>query len=66
MNAEELRALQAPFKQKYKDRPESAMVTLKANAQVGEGITCKIETGKILRDVATFAAYHDSSSCGQR
>jgi len=36
------------LKQKYKDQPETAMVTLKANARIGEGITCKIETGKAL------------------
>lgn len=48
MNAEELKSLQAPLKQKYKDQPETAMVTLKANARIGEGITCKIETGKAL------------------
>ncbi len=48
MNAEELKSLQAPLKQKYKDQPETAMMTLKANARIGEGITCKIETGKAL------------------
>ena len=48
MNVEELKSLQAPLKQKYKDQPETAMVTLKANARIGEGITCKIETGKAL------------------
>ena len=46
MNAEELRSLQAPLKAQYRERPESALVTLRAEGRIGEGITCKIETGK--------------------
>jgi uncharacterized OsmC-like protein len=46
MNAEELRALQAPLKAQYRERPETALVTLHAQGRIGEGITCKIETGK--------------------
>src|SRR5213596_3506276 len=46
MNAEELRALQAPLKARYRERPETALVTLKAQGRIGEGVTCKIETGK--------------------
>ena len=56
MNAEELKSLQAPLKQKYKDQPETAMVTLKANARIGEGITCKIETGKALVEAGLHPA----------
>lgn len=48
MNAEGLKELQAPLKQKYKDQPETAIVTLKAKGRIGEGITCKVETGKAL------------------
>jgi uncharacterized OsmC-like protein len=46
MTADELRALQAPLKAQYRDRPETALVTLSAEGRVGEDITCKIETGK--------------------
>src|SRR5256712_13177939 len=46
MNAEELRSLQAPLKAQYRERPETALVTLRAEGRIGEGITCKIETGK--------------------
>jgi uncharacterized OsmC-like protein len=46
MNADELRALQAPLKARYRERPETALVTLHAQGRIGEGITCKIETGK--------------------
>ncbi len=48
MRAEELRALQAPLKEQYRNNPESALLTLKAEGRVGEGITCKIDTGKAL------------------
>src|SRR5439155_18270384 len=46
MNADELRKLQAPLKAQYRDRPETALVTLSAEGCAGENITCKIETGK--------------------
>ncbi len=53
MNAEELKSLQAPLKAQYRERPETALITLRAEGRVGENITCKIETGKTLRAVAT-------------
>lgn len=46
MNADELRSLQAPLKVQYRERPETALVTLRAEGRVGENMTCKIETGK--------------------
>jgi uncharacterized OsmC-like protein len=46
MTADELRKLQAPLKAQYRERPETALVTLSAEGRVGENITCKIETGK--------------------
>jgi uncharacterized OsmC-like protein len=46
MNAETLRSLQAPLKEKYRQEPNTALVTLRAEGRLGEGITCKIETGK--------------------
>src|SRR5712671_5930059 len=46
MTADELRSLQAPLKAQYRERPETALVTLKAEGRIGENMTCKIETGK--------------------
>ncbi len=46
MDSEELKNLQAPLKQKYREQGESAIITLKAQGNVGEGISCKVETGK--------------------
>ena len=48
MNKDELRNLQSPLKQKYREQPDTALVTLKATGRIGEGITCKIDTGKAL------------------
>lgn len=46
MNSEQLKHLQAPLKEKYKENPESAIITLKAEGTLGEGVSCNIETGK--------------------
>ena len=46
MTADELRSLQAPLKAQYRERPETALVTLTAEGRVGQNMTCKIETGK--------------------
>ena len=46
MTADELRSLQAPLKAKYRERPDTALVTLTAEGRVGQNMACKIETGK--------------------
>ncbi|MFZ5561948.1 MAG: OsmC family protein [Pseudomonadota bacterium] len=46
MNANDLRALQAPLKDRYKEAPAAALVTLRARGRAGAGVSCKIETGK--------------------
>jgi len=48
MNRDELRAIQAPIKQRYRDEPGSAMVILKAEGKLGEGVSCNVETGRAL------------------
>jgi hypothetical protein len=48
MKAEELRALQAPLKDRYRSEPATARVTLSASSELGEGIACRIQTGKAL------------------
>jgi uncharacterized OsmC-like protein len=48
MKADELRALQAPWKEQYREQPAAALITLKAEGRIGEGISCKVETGKAL------------------
>ena len=48
MNADDLRALQAPLKERYRAVPETARITLRAHGRLGESVTCGIETGKAL------------------
>jgi uncharacterized OsmC-like protein len=48
MNAEALRSVQAPLKARYRETPDSARVTLRARGRIGEGVSCKVETGKAL------------------
>ena len=48
MKVEELKAVQAPLKEKYRETPAAALITLRAKGRLGEGVTCRIETGKAL------------------
>ena len=48
MDQSQLRSLQAPIKERYREAPDSAVVTLKARGSLGEGIACKVETGRAL------------------
>ena len=49
MDAGELRALQAPIKERYKSEPKAAVITLKASGTLDDShIACKIETGRAL------------------
>ena len=48
MNRDELRALQAPIKQRYRESPQTALFTLKAEGTLGDGIACRVDTGRAL------------------
>jgi len=48
MNADDLRALQSPLKERYRQAPATALITLRARGHLAENVTCKIETGKAL------------------
>lgn len=56
MNAEQLRALQAPLKETYRADPQAALVTLKAHGQIGEGLSCRVETGRALVEAGLHPA----------
>lgn len=57
MKAQELRDLQAPLKARYREAPESAVITLKADGELGgEGITCKVATGRALAEAGLHPA----------
>lgn len=48
MDAQELRAMQAPLKQRYREEPAAACITLSAQGSLDEGVSCSVETGKAL------------------
>ena len=56
MNAQELKALQAPIKEKYKANPPAAVITLRAEGRVGEGIACRVDTGRALVEAGLHPA----------
>ncbi len=56
MDTEELKEIQAPLKQQYKDNPDTALITLRARSRIGEGITCKVETGQSLVEAGLHPA----------
>jgi Predicted redox protein, regulator of disulfide bond formation len=57
MNADDLRALQAPLKDQYKAAPESAVITLKARGELdADEVVCRVETGKALVEAGLHPA----------
>jgi uncharacterized OsmC-like protein len=56
MKSEELRSLQAPLKTKYREYPESAIITLGAEGKTSDGISCKVETGRALTEAGLHPA----------
>jgi len=56
MDSQALKDLQAPLKQRYRDRPEAALITLKAEGRLGEGLTCKLDTGRALVEAGLHPA----------
>lgn len=56
MNRDELRSLQAPLKGRYQEDPDAAIVTLKASGTLGAGITCSVDTGRVLAEAGLHPA----------
>ena len=56
MNTAELKALQAPLKEQYRNQPEAGIVTLKAEGNLGEGISCKVSTGQAIVEAGLHPA----------
>jgi uncharacterized OsmC-like protein len=56
MDAAELKELQTPIKARYRDDPDTAIITLKAQGAIGEGVTCSVETGRALVEAGLHPA----------
>ena len=55
MNADQLKSMQAPLKEKYKEDPASAVVTLRAEGHAA-GLSCKVATGRALVEAGLHPA----------
>ena len=57
MDAQQLRSLQAPLKERYRQEPGSALVTLTASGTLDDaGISCRVETGRALVEAGLHPA----------
>jgi uncharacterized OsmC-like protein len=56
MKTEQLRAIQTPLKEQYKNDPQSALITLKAEGALGDEVTCNVQTGKALVEAGLHPA----------
>jgi uncharacterized OsmC-like protein len=56
MERDELRALQAPLKEWYRTEPNAATVTLAATGNLGDGVSCSVQTGRALAEAGLHPA----------
>ena len=56
MDREQLRAAQAPLKERYESDPAAARVTLSAEGTLGEGVSCSVQTGRALAEAGLHPA----------
>ncbi len=56
MDSDELKSIQAPIKERYRDQPETAVVTLRAEGQLGDDISCSVQTGRALVEAGLHPA----------
>jgi uncharacterized OsmC-like protein len=56
VDRDELRALQAPLKERYRDQPGAALVTLSAVGTLGEGVSCSVQTGRAIAEAGLHPA----------
>jgi len=53
---EQLREVQAPLKERYREEPEAAAVTLSATGELGEGVSCSVNTGRAIAEAGLHPA----------
>jgi uncharacterized OsmC-like protein len=56
MDSAELRALQAPLKERYRAEPDAAQITLSATGALGDGVSCSVQTGRALAEAGLHPA----------
>jgi uncharacterized OsmC-like protein len=56
LTPDQLKALQAPLKSRYREAPEAALITLRAEGALGEGVSCRVDTAKGLVEAGLHPA----------
>ena len=56
MDAQQLKDQQAPLKAKYRDQPETAVITLRATGRLGENVSCSVSTSRALIEAGLHPA----------
>lgn len=56
MDGDELRAIQGPIKERYRDEPDAALVTLRAEGVLGQDVSCSVQTGRALVEAGLHPA----------
>jgi uncharacterized OsmC-like protein len=56
IDRDELRARQAPLKERYRNEPDAAVITLRAEGELGQDVTCRVETGRALVEAGLHPA----------
>jgi uncharacterized OsmC-like protein len=56
MDASALKEMQAPFKDRYREQPGAALITLRAEGALGEGVSCSVQTSKALIEAGLHPA----------
>jgi uncharacterized OsmC-like protein len=56
VDRDELRAVQAPLKARYREEPEAAVVTLSAAGSLGDGVSCSVQTGRAIAEAGLHPA----------
>ena len=56
MDSNALKELQAPIKAKYRDDPDAAIITLKAEGEIGDGVSCSLDTGRAMIEAGLHPA----------
>jgi uncharacterized OsmC-like protein len=56
MDTQTLRSIQTPLKERYREQPKEAVVTLRASGELGEGVTCSVATGRALVEAGLHPA----------
>lgn len=56
MNSEDLKKIQSPLKERYRSDAAAALITLKAKGKIGDGISCKVDTGRAMVEAGLHPA----------